>query len=149
MTFLLSDECEFLRTFRGFAARAATALFARRRIFCRSQAFATARLSCAFAVVRQSLAEPAFFWWASRTCERERPESHYTGWSNFLAGCDKSTAVSLCSFQPSGRVMGQPDMLTPIRIDAPAGAGVTIPIDMGVGRRVHEHLRLICPRKSS
>src|SRR5437016_5470811 len=56
------DEREFLGTFRGFAARAATALFAQRRIFCRSQAFATARLNCAFAVVRQSLAEPALFW---------------------------------------------------------------------------------------
>src|SRR2546428_7477316 len=69
LMFLSLDEREFLRRFRGFAARAATALFARRRIFCRSQAFATARLSCAFAVVRQSLAEPAFFWWASRTRE--------------------------------------------------------------------------------
>src|ERR1700737_507676 len=60
ITFFPSNECEFLRTFRGFAARAATARFAQRRIFCRSRAFATARLSCAFVVVRQSLAESVF-----------------------------------------------------------------------------------------
>jgi hypothetical protein len=60
MMFLSLDDGEFLRTFRGFAARAATALFAQRRIFRRLQAFATARLNCAFAVVRRSLAVLAF-----------------------------------------------------------------------------------------
>src|ERR1700730_12316624 len=55
--FSAQDECEFLRTFRGFTVRAATARFAQRRIFCRSRVFATVRLSCAFVVVRQSLAE--------------------------------------------------------------------------------------------
>jgi hypothetical protein len=48
LTFLSLRGYELLRTFRGFAARAPTPLFAQRRIFRRSRAFAGARLSCAF-----------------------------------------------------------------------------------------------------
>ena len=73
MTFLTFTRCEFLRIFREFAAREATAPFAQRRIFCGSQAFATARLGCAFAVVRQSLAEPAIFLGKQAEHANERP----------------------------------------------------------------------------